>query len=291
MIKYTVIGGWLGSGKTTLINQVLAGPRSDGQRIAIVVNDVGEINIDAALIRSRDSETIELTNGCVCCSIGGSLAITLRDLSLGGGPGHRAPDWIVVEASGVADPAKVASYGDRRLLRLDAVVVTVDCLDLERRLADEHTGPMVRHQIDAADVLILTKTDLATPEQFLAAHNWCRANVPATPIVEAAEIVRSFDIHRDRPSTLAPPLLLESRTWRPNAPVDLTTLSGQLTDGGIVRAKGVLRGLDGVRYLVQHTDGAGGATEPTSLDVPEGLVLIATADHLDRFLTAGRGRL
>jgi len=296
VIRYTVIGGWLGSGKTTLINRLLASTPPDGERIAVIVNDVGEINVDAALIRSRGTETIELTNGCVCCSIGGSLAITLRDLVRGDGRlGHRAPDRIIVEASGVADPAKVAGYGDRRVLRLDGVVVTVDCVDLERRLADETYGPMVRHQIDTADVLVATKKDLATPKQLLAAHDWCRANVRDTPVVEFADLVDTFAMERSMSSMpsvgskLAPQLSLVSRTWRPDGAVDIEAVLRELADLGIVRAKGIIRDLDGVRQLVQHTDGAGSQVLATEADVPEGLVLIATSHDLDAFFVAMPG--
>lgn len=284
MINYTVVGGWLGSGKTTLINRMLE--MTHAERIAVVVNDVGEINIDAALIRSRGTETIELTNGCVCCSIGGSLAITLRDLVVGDGPDHQPPDRIIVEASGVADPAKVASYGDRRVLRSDRVIVTFDCVDGLRRLADETYGPMVRHQLDVADVLVLTKSDLATPEQIVAAHNWCRSHVPETPVVEAFEVALNLAVEREGPSKPAPALPLEARTWRPDGAVDVEALVANLDDGRIVRAKGVVRDLDGDRRLVQFTDGAGGSAYPSDLDLPEALVLIATSPDLDAFLAA-----
>ena len=106
-----VIGGWLGAGKTTLVNRLLG--QAQGERIAVVVNDIGKVAVDADLVQAGDGDTVELTNGCVCCSIGDSLAVTLRDLVLG----ERPPERIVVEASGVADPDRVAAYGDRRRLR------------------------------------------------------------------------------------------------------------------------------------------------------------------------------
>ena len=79
-IPMVVLGGWLGSGKTTLLNRLLRA--SGGERFAVVVNDVGAVNLDAELVAARDGPTVELTNGCVCCSIGDSLALTLRDLVL-----------------------------------------------------------------------------------------------------------------------------------------------------------------------------------------------------------------
>jgi len=294
VIRYTVVGGWLGSGKTTLINRMLES--ADGERIAVVVNDVGEINIDAGLIRSRGTETIELTNGCVCCSIGGSLAITLRDLVVGDGPGHRPPDRIVVEASGVADPAKVASYGDRRVLRPDGVLVTFDAVDGLRRLADETYGAMVRHQLEGADVIVMTKCDLATADQFVAAHNWCRANLPAVTVVESLDAalaslvdaapVRVASTAAEVPSQPAPVLSFETRTWRPDGPVDVSMLLDDLAAARIVRAKGVVRDRSGQRCLVQFVDGGEGVAAPTDVDLPEALVLISTAADLDAFLAA-----
>ena len=112
-----VLGGWLGAGKTTLVNRLLRAAHDE--RIAVVVNDIGEVNLDAELIAARDGDTVELTNGCVCCSMGESLALTLRDLVLS----ERPPDRLVVEASGVAEPDRVAVYGDRRRIRPDGVVV------------------------------------------------------------------------------------------------------------------------------------------------------------------------
>ncbi|SVD65892.1 uncharacterized protein METZ01_LOCUS418746, partial [marine metagenome] len=146
-----VIGGWLGAGKTTLVNRLLG--QAQGERIAVVVNDIGKVAVDADLVEAADGDTVELTNGCVCCSIGDSLAVTLRDLVLG----ERPPERIVVEASGVAEPDRVAAYGDRRRIRPDGVVVAVDALDVTTRAADPVYGPLISRQVAAADVLVVTK--------------------------------------------------------------------------------------------------------------------------------------
>jgi G3E family GTPase len=100
-IPVLVIGGYLGAGKTTLINRMLT---TATQRIAVVVNDFGSVNIDASLIRERHNDTIELTNGCICCAVGESLADVLFTIL------ERAelPEVVVIEASGVANPAAVA---------------------------------------------------------------------------------------------------------------------------------------------------------------------------------------
>lgn len=149
----TVLGGWLGAGKTTLLNRLLG---AADRRIAVVVNDIGEVNVDAGLIEAADDEVIELTNGCVCCAIGGSLAITLKDLS----ERRPRPHHIVVEASGIADPGQVARYGDRRIVPLDAIVTVADATDVIERIEDPVYGPLARRQLMAADVVVMTKTDL-----------------------------------------------------------------------------------------------------------------------------------
>ncbi len=104
-IPVTIIGGYLGAGKTTLLNSLLSG--AHGVKLAVIVNDFGSINIDAALVANRDGETISLTNGCVCCSIGDNLALTLHDLA----EQANGPEHVVIEASGVADPSKIARFG------------------------------------------------------------------------------------------------------------------------------------------------------------------------------------
>ncbi len=163
----TVIGGWLGSGKTTLLNQLLRGAT---ERVAIVVNDVGELNIDANLIERSDDELVELTNGCVCCTIGGSLAITLRELSLR----NPRPDRIVIEASGVAEPAKVARFGDRSVVPLEAIIVTADATDIRRRVEDPVYGALAAAQLDQADRVVATKLDLVPAGEAEEVKAWLR---------------------------------------------------------------------------------------------------------------------
>jgi len=104
-IPFTVIGGYLGAGKTTLLNHILR--NNDGRRFALLVNDFGSINIDAALIKNQDGETINLANGCICCTLAAGFASAIYTI-LERDP---LPDHIIVEASGVADPHKVAQYG------------------------------------------------------------------------------------------------------------------------------------------------------------------------------------
>jgi G3E family GTPase len=158
-----VVTGFLGSGKTTLINHVL----TDGSlgRVAALVNDFGEINIDAALVSSVADEVVQLTNGCICCSINGDLyAAVERTLAL-----DPAVDRIVVETTGVADPLPVGLTfleTDLRLrTSLDAVITVVDCANFALDLFAE--GPALA-QIVHGDVIVLNKTDLVAPAEIEA---------------------------------------------------------------------------------------------------------------------------
>jgi len=130
-LPLTVIGGFLGAGKTTLVNRLLSGDH--GLRIAVLVNDFGRINIDAALIRSRTEDTISLANGCACCTIAGDLTKTLIGLAARKDP----PEAIVLEASGLADPVGIAQVAlANPALRLDGILAVVDAEAALRWAAD-----------------------------------------------------------------------------------------------------------------------------------------------------------
>lgn len=154
-IPLVVIGGYLGAGKTTLLNHILsnAGPR----RITVLVNDFGSINIDASLIRERTGDVINLENGCVCCSIGGRLVEALLAVS----SRSDAPDLLIIEASGVSDPVRIAQIGLLdRAFRLDGIVVLVDAERVEATLADPYVGDIAQRQIAGATAIVLNKMDL-----------------------------------------------------------------------------------------------------------------------------------
>lgn len=150
-----LVSGFLGAGKTTLINRLLA--EAGGRRIAAIVNDFGSINIDTELVAERSEDVIGLQNGCICCSLQGDLLRTLKQV-IGRA---EAPDQIVVESSGVADPQGiVAAIQDPALwgsVMLDAVLTVVDaedCIAHPHRVDD----PVWRAQVEDADLLVLSKT-------------------------------------------------------------------------------------------------------------------------------------
>lgn len=175
-IPLTVVGGFLGAGKTTSLNHVLVSGR---RRAAVLVNDFGPVDIDAGLLAQRADKVIRLANGCVCCSMASGLDDALaRVLAL-----DPAPDWIVIEASGVSDPGRIAQVGlSDPLLQLEAVVVLVDASGIRDRLADPLLADTAQRQLRAADLLVLNKTDLLP-----ALRDWLRMQSGGAPIVATGE--------------------------------------------------------------------------------------------------------
>ncbi len=151
---FTLLGGYLGAGKTTLLNRLLAA--ADGERIAVLVNDVGAVNVDAALIADHDGETLELTNGCVCCAIADDFVTTLEQVRAMSPP----PDRVVMELSGVAEPARLVPWANTTGFRLDGIVVVVDAEQFADQLGRRFVADAVDAQARAADLVVVAKCDL-----------------------------------------------------------------------------------------------------------------------------------
>jgi G3E family GTPase len=178
-IPYTIIGGYLGAGKTTLLNHLLR--NGEGLRLAVLVNDFGDINIDADLVINNDGETINLASGCICCSLADGFMQALARLR-----DHADRiDHIIVEASGVSDPVKIGQYGAILHYELDGVIVLVDAEQIREKAANKYVGDTVIRQLRGADLLVLNKVDLVTPEQLAAVRIWLDSVAPGNRIVEA----------------------------------------------------------------------------------------------------------
>ncbi|MGJ4959618.1 CobW family GTP-binding protein [Bradyrhizobium sp. HKCCYLRH2015] len=181
-IPFTVIGGFLGAGKTTLLNRLLS---ASTERCAVLVNDFGEINVDAALIRSHDGTTMSLTNGCVCCSIGTGFLDTLARLLDDIGRFDR----VVIEASGVGDPWRIAEIAlVEPSLQLDGVVVLADATRITVQCEDRHIGETIRNQFAKCDVVLLSRCDLASESQRKAACAAIGAIRPNVPIEQLSTL-------------------------------------------------------------------------------------------------------
>lgn len=157
-IPVTVLTGYLGAGKTTLLNRILS--ENHGKKYAVIVNEFGEIGIDNDLIIGADEEVFEMNNGCICCTVRGDLVRIMDGLMKRKGKF----DAIIVETTGLADPAPVAQtfFVDedvQKNARLDAVVTVADAKWLSDRLKD---APEAKNQIAFADVIVLNKTDLVS---------------------------------------------------------------------------------------------------------------------------------
>ncbi len=161
-IPVTVLTGYLGAGKTTLLNRILSEPH--GKKFAVIVNEFGEIGIDNDLVVNADEEVFEMNNGCICCTVRGDLVRIIDGLMRRKG----RFDAIIVETTGLADPAPVAQtfFMDEQVgakTKLDAVVTVADAKWLKDRLKD---APEAKNQIAFADVILINKTDLVTPEEL-----------------------------------------------------------------------------------------------------------------------------
>lgn len=177
----TVIGGFLGAGKTTYLNHLL---RSATGRYAVLVNDFGAVNIDASLIAKHDGETMTLANGCVCCSIGSGFLDTLGHVLDDG----TAFDHIIIEASGVGDPWRIAEIAlVEPSLRLNAVIVLADASRIEGLFEDARVGDTVRGQFERANLVLLTKVDLLDRAAVDAARSTVIALRPGVVIIETTE--------------------------------------------------------------------------------------------------------
>ncbi len=161
-IPVTVLTGYLGAGKTTLLNRILSEPH--GKKFAVIVNEFGEIGIDNELVVNADEEVFEMNNGCICCTVRGDLVRIIDGLMRRKGKF----DAIIVETTGLADPAPVAQtfFMDEQVgarTKLDAVITVADAKWLSDRLKD---APEAKNQIAFADVILINKTDLVDPQEL-----------------------------------------------------------------------------------------------------------------------------
>ena len=193
-IPVTVLTGYLGAGKTTLLNRILT--EQHGKKYAVIVNEFGEIGIDNDLVVGADEEVFEMNNGCICCTVRGDLIRILEGLMKRRGKF----DAIIVETTGLADPAPVAQtfFVDQEVqdtARLDAVVTVADAKWLSERLKD---APEAKNQIAFADVIILNKIDTVEPAKLREVEARIRAINPYAKLHKAERCAVPLDAVLER---------------------------------------------------------------------------------------------
>lgn len=255
VLPVITIGGYLGSGKTTLLNNLLR--RADGRRLAVLVNEFGELPIDEDLIVAEDENMISIAGGCICCSFGNDLIGALNELAMLDPP----PDYVVIESSGVAIPgAIVSTFSLIDGFRSDGIVVVVDAETVQAAAKDDYIGDTITRQLSDAEIVLVNKLDLVEPEQAKDLAAWLSEMAP-----DAAQVPARFgDVAPETilgvvadPSTghTAPhsDAQFESMILRPDGDVDASILAQDLATGGygVIRAKGYVAEAEGQTWLIQ----------------------------------------
>ena len=294
-IPVTVIGGYLGAGKTTLVNHLLR--NALGLRLAVLVNDFGALPIDRDLIVGGDGDdggdTLEISGGCICCSYGSDLMEALLELP------RRRPgiDRLLIETSGVALPAMVASaVGLLEAYAPGGIVVLADAETVRAQAADAYIGDTITRQLAAADLAILNRCDLVSDAARDEALRWVEAQAPHGRVVPAergavpAELVlglRGGDARSGplrTPGGIAASALYESLALTFDHVVDVERLARALTapDAGVLRAKGCLLDEDGRLVILQVVGRRYEITDAPADATPGTLVVIGLRGRLDR---------
>ena len=250
LLPITLIGGFLGAGKTTLLNSLLM--QGDGRRLAVLVNDFGELNIDAKLIVKVEGQQMELANGCICCSIRDDLVAGVENLLANDPP----PEQLLIETSGVSDPINIlctfTQSKVRRRIFLENVVTVVDAvhaLDARNTEYDE----LFKRQIRGAYMIVLNRAQVAGPEQVQKVRDMITELLPSAAIFETEDGTVPLAVllgdSRLGQSTFRPEPVMdprshpfESMVWRSDKPLkrlDFIRTMKSLTNT-VYRAKGFI---------------------------------------------------
>lgn len=284
-LPVTTIGGYLGSGKTTLVNHLLR--NANGLRLAVLVNEFGELAIDEDLIEATGDDIISIAGGCVCCSFGDDLTAALLDLSKMDPP----PDHILIEASGVAIPGSiVASIGLLDGFSADGIVVLADAETVRRIATDKYMGDTVTRQLENADIVLLNKIDLVNHDELQATKLWLNVQNPQARVVESVQgvvppetVLESFLGRTKRAGPHHEAANLDMLTLNPGGPIDVEILAKSLAspEYSVIRAKGFATSPDGKKKLIQVV-GHRWQTSYASSEFADGIVCLGFKGDLKR---------
>ena len=258
-----IISGYLGAGKTTLINRILS---AGSAGVWVLVNDFGSVNIDSSLICNVDGNTMELTNGCICCAFDddlGSMLRTARDAQ---------PAMVIIETSGVADPGTLTPHTRTPGFRPGGTIVVVDGNDWGRLSADRLVGRTVTRQVSAADMLVVTKAPV-TPALVSA----LRPHNPGAPVVGSDAVDIASIVLLDRPTPVGTHDNPHVQTVE-HPHVTTVDEAGEwlrTLPAGVVRVKGIVALAEGTHLLERV--GSGVAITPTDAPPSDGVVVISLA--------------
>lgn len=273
-LPMTVISGYLGAGKTTLINRLLS--EDHGQKLLVMVNDFGSINIDEKLLASTEDDTLTLTNGCVCCTMGADLYIAIGKV-LDRTP---RPDHLIIEASGIADPVKIANAAKAEPdLSYGGIITVVDAQTIETLSTDVMIGAQINGQISAADLIVASKTTVL-PQRMnqciraLSGVELVVANATDSlaPLVLGSHFANPFPPHASGHPDYV------SWSFQGNVVLSRTQLDHLLAcrPTTMFRFKGIVQGPDETAWIVQVV---GNQVEITPTTAREKTTVVAIGVH------------
>ena len=275
-IPLTLISGYLGTGKTTLINNLL---RTTKKKIALLVNDFGDVNIDESLIEARTDSVLSIAGGCVCCSYGNELIETLESMN----SNEILPDHIVLEASGIALPSKIIqTISLMEFLSFHGTVLLTDASRLRSQLNDLYISDTISLQIEQHDLLVLNKTDLLKEDELLNCIDTLSKRFEIRKFLKTVNAhIEEKDMLLDcSPSEKVKSYKIKehgfiSSTIKPTGPINAEALSTLLQDPvyNIERAKGFFKNKKGEVCTIQY-DGLTLKIEKTEKNEKESVFVV-----------------
>ena len=279
----TVLSGYLGAGKTTLVNHLLR--NAHGHRLAVLVNDFGDLPIDEDLIEADDDELISIAGGCICCSFGSDLSAALLRM----GEMNGRFDHILIEASGVARPEAIMdSIGLVSGVSQDGIVILVDSETIQKAACDKYMSDTILAQLQAADLFILNKIDLISDDQVRATSMWLESqnnNTPILPVkfgkVEPDIVLGSFGKRIYEKGEHQDFAGLSTLKLQPKNKIDVQELAQKLAEDypNVVRAKGFATNECGRKILIQVV-GSRFSISFVSENLSDGIICIGLGDTL-----------